>query len=375
MPAPRIVPRRDRIADPALDLDAEDEGGEQVPPGRSAGLRQRQHRRGDRRRRMNDRVEMGVVEIEQIGRNRIDEGGAERIEPFRTADDADGAGAAEREPPPAARSSRPDHSPIPARSRKNSGSSVWLHDFAAATSAHDLVGNQIRERRADALRPPLPHLANSLNSLFFERSPASRDLSTRNLMLDRLTDNPDIRTNGRDARSGDRPITTTKCARTSRERRERDDGRTDHWFCRPWPHGRTDGRGGCSMPAIRCRSTTRRLRPWRRSSRVARVCAKSPAEVASSADIVLASLPTPDIVKAVALGADGIIAGTRAQHSDRPVDDRARRRQDDRGRLQAQKHHAGRCAGQRRHHGRDERHAGGDGVLPRRPPSRRSSRS
>jgi len=40
--------------------------------------------------------------------------------------------------------------------------------------------------------------------------------------------------------------------------------------------------------------------------------AKSPAEVASSADIVLTSLPTPDIVKAVALGPDGIIAGNRA---------------------------------------------------------------
>src|SRR5882724_12583492 len=40
--------------------------------------------------------------------------------------------------------------------------------------------------------------------------------------------------------------------------------------------------------------------------------AKSPAEVASSADIVLASLPTPDIVKAVALGPDRIVAGNRA---------------------------------------------------------------
>ena len=40
--------------------------------------------------------------------------------------------------------------------------------------------------------------------------------------------------------------------------------------------------------------------------------AKSPAEVASSADIVLCSLPTPDIVKAVALGPDGIVAGNRA---------------------------------------------------------------
>jgi 3-hydroxyisobutyrate dehydrogenase-like beta-hydroxyacid dehydrogenase len=41
--------------------------------------------------------------------------------------------------------------------------------------------------------------------------------------------------------------------------------------------------------------------------------AKSPADVASSSDIVLASLPTPDIVKAVALGSNGIIEGTRAR--------------------------------------------------------------
>jgi 3-hydroxyisobutyrate dehydrogenase-like beta-hydroxyacid dehydrogenase len=41
--------------------------------------------------------------------------------------------------------------------------------------------------------------------------------------------------------------------------------------------------------------------------------AKSPADVASSSDIVLASLPTPDIVKAVALGANGIIEGSRAR--------------------------------------------------------------
>src|SRR3984885_10443912 len=40
--------------------------------------------------------------------------------------------------------------------------------------------------------------------------------------------------------------------------------------------------------------------------------AKSPAEVASAADIVLMSLPTPDIVKAVTLGPDGLVAGNRA---------------------------------------------------------------
>ena len=37
--------------------------------------------------------------------------------------------------------------------------------------------------------------------------------------------------------------------------------------------------------------------------------AKSPAEVASSADIVLCSLPTPDIVKAVTLGAQAVMVG------------------------------------------------------------------
>jgi 3-hydroxyisobutyrate dehydrogenase-like beta-hydroxyacid dehydrogenase len=41
--------------------------------------------------------------------------------------------------------------------------------------------------------------------------------------------------------------------------------------------------------------------------------AGSPAEVASAAEIVLVSLPNPEIVKAVALGSKGIIEGTRAR--------------------------------------------------------------
>jgi 3-hydroxyisobutyrate dehydrogenase-like beta-hydroxyacid dehydrogenase len=41
--------------------------------------------------------------------------------------------------------------------------------------------------------------------------------------------------------------------------------------------------------------------------------AASPAEVASTSDIVLTSLPTPDIVKAVALGPKGVVEGTRAR--------------------------------------------------------------
>lgn len=41
--------------------------------------------------------------------------------------------------------------------------------------------------------------------------------------------------------------------------------------------------------------------------------ATSPADVASQAEVVLLSLPTPDIVKAVVLGADGVMAGTRVR--------------------------------------------------------------
>ena len=41
--------------------------------------------------------------------------------------------------------------------------------------------------------------------------------------------------------------------------------------------------------------------------------AASPAEIASTSDIVLTSLPTPDIVKAVALGPKGVVEGTRAR--------------------------------------------------------------
>src|SRR5438876_9457997 len=41
--------------------------------------------------------------------------------------------------------------------------------------------------------------------------------------------------------------------------------------------------------------------------------AHSPAEVASQAEIVLASLPTPPVVQAVALGPNGIIEGTRVK--------------------------------------------------------------
>jgi 3-hydroxyisobutyrate dehydrogenase-like beta-hydroxyacid dehydrogenase len=42
-------------------------------------------------------------------------------------------------------------------------------------------------------------------------------------------------------------------------------------------------------------------------------CATSPAHVASEADVVMLSLPTPPVVQAVALGQDGIVRGSRAR--------------------------------------------------------------
>ena len=41
--------------------------------------------------------------------------------------------------------------------------------------------------------------------------------------------------------------------------------------------------------------------------------AHSPADVASQAEIVLVSLPTPDIVRAVALASNGVIAGSKVK--------------------------------------------------------------
>jgi 3-hydroxyisobutyrate dehydrogenase-like beta-hydroxyacid dehydrogenase len=41
--------------------------------------------------------------------------------------------------------------------------------------------------------------------------------------------------------------------------------------------------------------------------------ARTPAEVASAADLVFTSLPTPDVVKAVVLGEQGIVHGSRAK--------------------------------------------------------------
>ncbi len=54
-------------------------------------------------------------------------------------------------------------------------------------------------------------------------------------------------------------------------------------------------------------------RALQRATETGAHAAHSPTDVASQAAIVMASLPTPDIVKKVALGSDGIITGTKAK--------------------------------------------------------------
>ena len=179
-------------------------------------------------------------------------------------------------------------------------------------------------------------------------------------MLDRLTDNLEIRRNA----TGNPAAARTTSARARRRDRERDHGRRNNRLYRNGPHGRTDGRPPARrrLFAVHLRyADPRRPSRW---SRAARGWQNRPPKSPRSADIVLASLPTPDIVKAVALGPDGIIAGNRASILiDLSTTGPGAAKLIAEG-FEAPQHHAGRCAGQRRHQGRGERHARGDGVLP-----------
>ena len=142
-------------------------------------------------------------------------------------------------------------------------------------------------------------------------------------MLDRLTDNLEIWSTG--AGEPRRRQEQDRSKRAPAAHQGANHGSRNNRLCRNGPHGRTDGRA----PA-RCRLLAMRLRPASEATKplVARGArlAKSPAEVASSADIVLASLPTPDIVKGRALGPEE--RGRKGLDGpDRHVHHRARRRE------------------------------------------------
>src|SRR5690606_1302248 len=60
VPSAIVVLRIDGIADPALDLDADEEGGDEVPAGDATRLRHGEERGSDRPRRMDDGLEVRV---------------------------------------------------------------------------------------------------------------------------------------------------------------------------------------------------------------------------------------------------------------------------------------------------------------------------
>ena len=74
-----IMAGRDSIAEPACDLHTENEGMEAAPSRETALLRKGKQRRRNGRARMDDRLEVGVVEIEKVAADRIDEGGIEDV--------------------------------------------------------------------------------------------------------------------------------------------------------------------------------------------------------------------------------------------------------------------------------------------------------
>ncbi len=79
--------RRHGGADPAFDLEAQHEGGQQLRPADAAQLGHRQQRRRQRCRRMDDGGQMRVAIVEDVGTGAVQEGGGERIDALAAADD------------------------------------------------------------------------------------------------------------------------------------------------------------------------------------------------------------------------------------------------------------------------------------------------
>ena len=86
VPADIVMVRIDRVADPALGLDAEHQRVEEILARDRLHLRQREDRRGDRTGGMDDRLQMGVVIVEDVARHAVDEGGVHDVEPLAPAE-------------------------------------------------------------------------------------------------------------------------------------------------------------------------------------------------------------------------------------------------------------------------------------------------
>ena len=88
MPTDIVVRRIDRVADTALDFDAEDKCVQKVSPAHRSVLGQRQQCRGHRSAGMDHRFEMGVIEVEHMRTDAIDQRRVHDVEPLGAAEHA-----------------------------------------------------------------------------------------------------------------------------------------------------------------------------------------------------------------------------------------------------------------------------------------------
>ena len=105
---------------------------------------------------MNDGVQMGIVEIEQIGRYRVEERRAHRIDPLGAPDHRRRGGAAERHQHAQCRG---DGRVVrrAQRGREKIQDRAFRFVFLCGDIRPRRAGDEIGENRADALRFILPH--------------------------------------------------------------------------------------------------------------------------------------------------------------------------------------------------------------------------
>jgi len=80
------VRRVDGVADPALDFDADHERVEEFGAGDGTVLRQGEDRRGNRTGRMDDGLEVRVVEVEHVRADAVHQRRVQNVHPFATSE-------------------------------------------------------------------------------------------------------------------------------------------------------------------------------------------------------------------------------------------------------------------------------------------------
>ena len=86
VPAAVVVVGVHHVADAARHVDAQHQRIDHVAPGRAALLRQREHGRCDRARRMDDRLQVRVVEVEGVRRDAVDQRRARHVDALAAAE-------------------------------------------------------------------------------------------------------------------------------------------------------------------------------------------------------------------------------------------------------------------------------------------------